>query len=77
MRIVGADARGTAVACRSDDGGSGAEDGVKVAVDVGFDVDRVGRGLAMHEGDVDVEGKAEHDAACALEVGVGSACVME
>lgn len=77
MRIVGADACGAAILCRSDESGSGAEDGVEAAVDAGFDIDRIGRGLAMYERDVNVESDAEHDAACAFEVGVGSAGAVE
>ncbi len=40
---------------------------------MGLDVDGVGRGLAVHEGDVDGESDAEHNAASAAELGVGLA----
>ncbi len=44
---------------------------------MGFNVDGIGRGLVMNEGDVDVKGDAEHHATCAPEVSVGPACAVE
>ena len=62
---------------RSDEGGGGAEDGVEAGVDVGFDVDGVGGGAGVDEGDEDAEAGAEHGGAGSAELGGGAAGVGE